>query len=138
MKLKRRDIFSHIRALTGVPGFLSIWFCIFALGFSAHAQSGRVKPAETPTPTPRPRRIYVPTEKTTSVIIPKTTPTPTPTPTPKKDDDDTLRIDSFLVPIPASVLNANGQAVTNLKIEDFELFIDGKKVEIGDIARSET
>lgn len=138
MKLKRRGNFSHIRATAGVPGFLSILFSILALGFSAQAQSGRVKPAETPTPTPRPRRIYVPTEKTFPIVIPKTTPTPTPTQTPNKDEDETLRIDSFLVPIPASVLNANGQAVTNLKIEDFELFIDGKKVEIGDIARSET
>ncbi len=133
MKLKGSKVRFYLRRL----GFFSTLLGIFAFGSLANAQSGRVKPTETPTPTPRPQRIYVPpTEKVSNGVIPK----PTPTPTPKKDDDDgdTLRIDSFLVPIPVSVINSNGQAVTNLKIEDFELFIDGKKVEIGDIARSET
>lgn len=117
-------------------GSLFILFCIFALGSFASAQSGRIK-TPTPTPTPRPRRIYVPpSEKNSKVVIPK----PTPTPTPKTDDDggETLQIDSFLVPIPVSVFNAKGQAVTNLTLADFELMIDGKKVEIGDLARSET
>ena len=133
MKLKDKGNYFGLRALPGACGFLSLFFCIFV--FSIHAQSGRVKPDETPTPKPRSNRIYVPTEKTSTVVIPKGTPTPTPK---KVDDDEPLRIDSFLVPIPASVLNADGRAVTNLKLEDFELFIDGKKAEISDLARSES
>lgn len=136
MTLEKSSICFYITGSIRAAGVLSILFCIFAFGSSVFAQSGRVKPAETPTPTPRPNRIYVPPAvKTSAVIIPK----PTPTPTPKKEDDDEpLRIDSFLVPIPVSVLNANGQAVTNLKLEDFELLIDGKKAELADLARSET
>jgi Ca-activated chloride channel homolog len=108
---------------------LTIYVLVFAI--SAAAQSGRIKPTESPSPTPRPRIIYTTTEN-----IP-TTQKPTPTPTPD-DIEDVIKVDSFLVPIPASVLNANGQAVTNLKLEDFELLINGKKAEIGDLARSET
>lgn len=105
---------------------------LFAFAMAAFAQSGRVKPTETPTPTPspRPRLIYTPTETISPISLPKTTP--------QVGDDDVIKIDSALVPIPVSVLNLNGQAVTNLRLEDFELFVDGQKAEIGDIARSET
>lgn len=57
------------------------------------------------------------------------------TPTPNEEVE---RVDSTLVPIPVSVLDANGRAVTNLKDTDFELRIDGKVVEIGEIFRSES
>lgn len=106
----------------------------FALAISSYAQSGRVKSTESPTPTPppRPRLVYSPTE----TISPF--PNHKPIPTPPVEDDDIIKVDSALVPIPVSVLNSNGQAVTNLRLEDFELLIDGKKAEISDIARSET
>ena len=42
------------------------------------------------------------------------------------------------MPIPVSVLDASGRAITTLKASDFELKIDGKVVEISDLARSET
>jgi len=110
--------------------------CVFVCALNAAAQSGRIKPTETPTPTPRERIVYFPTEKTPPVLIP--TPTPTPTPDNDADGEVIIKINSFLVPIPVSVLNANGQAVTSLKLEDFELLINGKKAEITDLARSET
>ncbi len=106
-----------------------------ALTLSSFAQSGRVKPTESPTPAPtppRPRVVYNPTENSLSFPGQKTIPKP------GDADDDLITIDSALVPIPVSVLNSNGQAVTNLRLEDFELLIDGQKAEIGDIARSET
>jgi Ca-activated chloride channel family protein len=56
----------------------------------------------------------------------------------KEESDEIIQVNSVLVPIPVSVLDASGKAVTNLKLTDFELKIDGKLVEIGDIARSET
>lgn len=104
------------------------------LAFSVSAQSGRVKPAETPTPKPRPligpKIIYVPTqERPTS---------PTPTPKPKDDSEEVITVDSTLVPIPVSVLDANGRAITNLQLADFELKIDGKPAEITELTRSET
>lgn len=101
------------------------------------AQSGRNKPSETPTPAPTPRRVvYAPTESVTN--------NPLPLPTPQKNtktapiDDDTITVESNLVPVPVSVLDANGLSVTSLKLEDFQLQIDGQTVEIGEISRAET
>lgn len=105
-----------------------------ALATCVVAQSGRIKAAESPTPNPnlRPSVIYLPAREK-----PKSS-NPTPSPTPKLEDDDVIKVDSTLVPIPVSVLDASGRAVTNLKLDDFELRIDGKIQEISDLARSET
>lgn len=111
--------------------WLLSFFCLISF-----AQSGRVKPPETATPTVPPRSIgiYVPTQKTLTV--------PTPTPVIKSnseaDDTDIIRVDSFLVPIPVSVINSNGRVVEDLKLSDFLLLVDDKPVEINELARSET
>ncbi|HEY0427998.1 MAG TPA: hypothetical protein VGC76_09470, partial [Pyrinomonadaceae bacterium] len=135
MKLKKPYIFLNLPAPARACLRLQFFLVLFFLGsfvFSVPAQSGRVKPSETPTPTstPRARIVYYPTEKT----LPVSTSTPKPTPAPDDDGGDVIKVESFLVPVPVSVLNANGQAVTNLKLEDFELLIDGQKAEISDIA----
>lgn len=97
------------------------------------AQSGRIKPVETPTPDPRDRTIiYIPTQNNSK------TAKPTPTPTPKAESDDVIRVDSVLVPIPVSVLDENGRAIGDLRLEDFELKINGKIEQIGELSRSET
>ncbi len=114
---------------------LTILFLTFAP--LAFAQSGRIKPQETPTPSPTPRRVignYNPTEKIST--LPGTSPTPTSAKI--EDDNETIRVDSTLVPIPVSVLDGRGVPLTNLKLGDFLLQIDGKPAEIGDLARSET
>lgn len=110
----------------------TILFC--TLASVIFAQSGRVKPSETPPPTPRPRVVYFPAH-TKSDAVPVT-----PTPAPKNDpvDDDIIRVDSTLVPIPVSVVADAGQFVPNLKIENFELQIDGKAAEISELSLSET
>ena len=112
---------------------LGINLIILALVGGAAAQSGRVKPAETPSPRPLPQPtiIYVPTQTAR-------TPAPKPTPTPTPSDDDVVKVPSTLVPIPVSVVDASGRAVTNLKLSDFELRVDGKVVEITELSRSET
>jgi VWFA-related protein len=115
--------------------FISI--LIFTFASISFAQSGRNKPNETPTPTPRPKPIYQPTQAN------RDTPTPTPTPISGnnsiiEDDGDIVRVDSALVPIPVSITDGQGRAVTNLKLEDFLLKIDGNNAEIGDIFRSNT
>lgn len=103
--------------------------------FSVSAQSGRVKPAESPTPRPKisTSTIYVPTNNDRPRVT-----VPTPTPAPTKRDDGEITVDSTLVPIPATVLDASGRPVVNLKLADFVLKIDGKAAEIGDVSRSET
>ncbi|MEJ7624087.1 MAG: VWA domain-containing protein [Pyrinomonadaceae bacterium] len=99
------------------------------------AQSGRMKPS----PTPRPYVISGPSVMSTPVTKPPAlSPTPTPSSPGQAESDDVIKVDSALVPIPVSVLDAAGRAVGTLKITDFELKIDGKAAEIGDLARSET
>ena len=106
---------------------------ILASGLSILAQSGRIKPTETPTPTPRPRIVYTPVDTS----FPKPTPKPTP-PVKAETDPDIITVNSALVPIPAAVIDSTGRAVTNLKLEDFQLAVDGKPAEINDIFRSES
>jgi len=105
-----------------------VFFACFAGGLSA--QSGRVKPNETPSPSPTPKKsVYIPT-----IDRPRVSPTPVP----KKDDDEIFKVESSLVPLPVSVTDANGRAVTNLRLQDFELKIDGKPAEIAELSRSES
>jgi Ca-activated chloride channel family protein len=54
------------------------------------------------------------------------------------DDDEVVRISSNLVPVPASVLDAEGRVVTDLRVEDFELLVDGRARPIGDFSHAET
>jgi len=109
----------------------------FLLTSITFAQSGRIKPPDAPAPTPRPRVVYLPTQTNSQIPNPK----PTPTPTPKietEEDDDIIRVESALVPIPVSVTDQAGRAITNLKLEDFELLVANKTAEISELFRSET
>jgi Ca-activated chloride channel family protein len=54
------------------------------------------------------------------------------------DPSDTVRVSSNLVPIPASVVDPKGLAITGLKLEDFELRIDGQVKPISEMTRAET
>lgn len=54
------------------------------------------------------------------------------------DPNDTVRVSSNLVPIPASVVDPKGFAVIGLKLEDFELRVDGQVKPISDMTRAET
>jgi Ca-activated chloride channel homolog len=54
------------------------------------------------------------------------------------DADDVVRISSNLVPIPASVVDKRGTAIVNLKLDDFELRVDGELRPLSDLTRSET
>ena len=112
---------------------------IFAAAASATAQSARVKASPSPTPNPnmRPAVVFLPTSKS-KTARPQSLPAATPTPPPKQTDDDIVKVDSTLVPIPISVIDAQGRAVTNLKLEDFQLMIDGKPAVISEVMRSES
>ena len=112
------------------------WFSLSVL--PAHSQSGRLKNTNaSPSPAPSARQ-----RQTTKALPP---PPVMPRATPKSDandntngSDDVVRVSSHLVPVPATVLDAHGAAVTNLRIEDFELTVDGEPKLISDIYRSET
>ena len=104
---------------------------------TTHSQSGRQKnmnanSTASPTPTNRPRQST------------KTMPAPPPMVQSKateiiaNDSDDVVRVSSLLVPVPTTVLDARGVAVTNLRLEDFELTVDGQTKPISDIIRAET
>src|SRR5205085_89274 len=129
------------------------------------AQSGRKRPEPTPTPTgQRPRRA---TDTSTPTARPAPRPTPAdqpgqpatpdeprerpqPTPTPLTttdtdtgqsvviDPDEIVHVNSNLVPIPASVIDESGRAVTDLEVKDFELRVDGQPKPIGDLSRADT
>src|SRR5690242_6802178 len=109
---------------------------------AAAAQSARVKPSPTPTPNTnrRPSDIYIPTSRT-DPELPSTRPRTAPSPTPQPkfgDDGQIVKVESTLVPIPVSVVDATGRSVTNLKIGDFQLKVDGKDADITQIYRSES
>jgi Ca-activated chloride channel homolog len=112
-----------------------ILLAILVLTFvpDAFTQAGRVKPSPTPSPSTifRPSIIFLP--QPVSETAPSKAPQPTPSPA-----EDVIRVESALVPIPASVLDANGRAITSLRLDDFELKIDGKPAVISEIARAET
>jgi Ca-activated chloride channel family protein len=118
-----------------LPDSMKAFFLIILFALTTSAQSGRTKQSPTPTPRsiPGPSVVYMPTD----VLLPSQKPTPTPPPK-SSSDDDTIKVDSVLVPIPVSVTDASGRAVTNLQISDFELKIDGKKVDIGELTRSDS
>ncbi len=111
---------------------LTIILLIFA-AIVVPAQSGRVKPTETPTPLPTVR-----TSPTPRLPRPRVLPDPAPVSTPAPDGEEVIKVESALVPIPVSVLDARGQAVTNLRLEDFELTVDGKPAVASELSRSET
>ena len=54
------------------------------------------------------------------------------------DERTRLASSSNLVPIPASVVDVKGMAITGLKLEDFELRVDGQPKAISDMTRTET
>jgi len=99
---------------------------------SVHGQSGRRKSEQKRNPSP------IDTE------VPTESPTPTTKATAdkKKDkvddvDADVLRISSNLVPVPASAFDVRGAAITDLKLDDFELKVDGQVKPISDLSRSD-
>ena len=105
-------------------------FLSLLLSGSTVGQSGRrQEPGKTPQPTPGPH------------VDPSRPSGWTKMATAKKDEidpDDVVPISSNLVPIPVSVVDARGNALVNLKLDDFELRVDGQLRPLSDLSRSET
>ncbi|MEP6718837.1 MAG: VWA domain-containing protein [bacterium] len=65
---------------------------------------------------------------------PAPTPKPTPTPAPPKDEDfEVIKVNSNLVMVPVSVVDATGQPVHGLQVNDFRLDEEGRPQQIVEI-----
>ena len=126
--------------------FIKIVFITLALALtfaailsaSVAAQSGRLKD-----PKPKTKPAQGPIAQPGRPATSQKSPAPIPSPSPQSeaggdiDPADVIRVSSNLVPIPASVIDTRGQAVSGLKLEDFELLVDGQLKSISDITRAE-
>lgn len=124
--------------------YVSILFWLLSLSvpISAIAQSGR-NTVKTPKPPPVKRKPAPEPvgEPSQSPGTPSSSPAKSSRPRTVSDEvdpSDTVRVSSVLVPIPASVVDSRGLAVTGLKLEDFELRVDGQLRAISDLTRTET
>ena len=122
-----------------VPGLFAILLVAVVavlIPSPTRSQSGRQKPANTNSGAnsnsdTRPRQASKSTNPTTSAKTNSNQES-------ASEAEDIVRITSTLVPVPASVVDVRGVAVTNLKLEDFELRIDGQPNVISDLSRAET
>lgn len=131
-------------AITGSLGWirsLALLVLLFSLVIAVSAQSGRRKTDQKKNPS----QI-----DTTTPAVEKTSQQGNSTPVSAEqkgndkasssevDSSDLLRINSNLVPVPASVVDGGGNALTDLKLDDFELRVDGQLRPLSDLSRSET
>src|SRR5690606_15552185 len=109
-------------------------FVIILLCGAVSAQSGRVKPAETPQPRPTPARAgsYTPTNDRPRKLSPEEVRTANST------DNDVISIESALVPIPVSILVEDGGPIRDLVKEDLTLTVDGEPAEISELFTTDT
>ena len=103
------------RGLEGIqfgPALLLAVLVLFCCPWPTAAQTIRDLPPPPPAPTPK----------------------PTPTPAPPKDEDfDVIRVNSNLVMVPVSVVNAKGEPVRGLEVADFRLEEEGREQQIAEI-----
>jgi VWFA-related protein len=102
---------------------------------SAQPATQTQQPAAAPqqqTPATPEQRPAVTTEQPSPVVTTEQQPSlqrPTPTP-PEESDEDVVRITSNLVQFDAVVTDKQGRPVTDLRPEDFEVYVGGRKQEI--------
>lgn len=122
-------------------------FSLLTPAANFYAQSGRNKKQQPPPPvTVRAKAIPAPTPAATPSPSPLPEKTPAAT-TPaaagasdieELDPGETVRVDANLVTIPASVVDAQGRIVPDLKLEDFELRVEGQPKSLSELSRAET
>ena len=120
-----------MQTLRNRPHLLPIAICLavsavlFSVPQTIHPQSGRQKdPKAANVNKPDPRNIHAPVADPSTMNADET--------------EEVVRVSSNLVPVPATIVDSRGVAVTNLTVEDFELKVDGQLSPITDIARSES
>lgn len=122
---------SGIGRAGALPALL-IAIALFTTPLVIQSQSGRQKPpANSNNTNTRPRQTSTPANSgvsTTAKSDPKD----------ERAEDEVVRVSSNLVAVPATVIDSRGVAVTNLKLEDFELRVDGQPNPISEISRADT
>jgi VWFA-related protein len=120
--------------------------CLLALllnSLHVPAQSGRQKPPPPPANSggaQRPRTVTPQIEQSPTVPA-SNQPTADgrqEPPATNDDEEEVLQVSTTLVPIPATVFDAQGRVVTDLQLSDFELRVDGEVRPIGELSRAET
>jgi len=111
---------------------------VHAALLGAHARQQDNGPAPSPTPYVRPRTVAPKTDAAASPAVEGQQAAPPASGAEEVDEDEVVRVDSNLVLIPASVVDARGRAVADLRLEDFELKVDGEQKPIADLSRAET
>jgi Ca-activated chloride channel family protein len=110
---------------------------VIATPLVANSQSGRQKePPNKKPPTRSSGPVAEPQQdrpRTTTQNQPASTKT-----TSEVDDNDVVKISSTLVPIPVSVIDPRGNIITNLRLDEFELRVDGQPRPVTDLTRTET
>lgn len=92
--------------------------------------SGLQSPIKNPDPPPPFPSLPKPTTTTTA---------PTSAPVEEEvDEADVIRVNSNLVTVPASVVDHQGKAMADLKLEEFQLRVDGQTKPISELSRSES
>jgi VWFA-related protein len=113
-----------------------IFGCLTVVLSADAAQSGRRKDNKAkPRPAPSP---IAESSRPVSQNPTTTTSQPTKEPGDDVDEADVVRVSSNLVPIPASVVDSKGVALTSLRVDDFELRVDGQLRPISDISRADS
>jgi VWFA-related protein len=128
----------HTRSIIKIEFItLALMFAV-VLSASGAAQSGRLKD-----PKPKTKPVQGTTAHPGRPPTSQKSPAPIPQPGPQSetgdhvDPADVIRVSSNLVPIPASVVDARGQAISGLTLDDFELWVDGQLKSISDVTSSE-
>ncbi|MFL6227233.1 MAG: VWA domain-containing protein [Pyrinomonadaceae bacterium] len=153
-RVVRHASFARTRPSPALVLLSALLFASLVAPAALRAQSGRQRPAPSASPTPaqRPRRaepvrdtVDAPGQpSSTNAQTQQSTPAPaaaakpSPGATPDPDDDEVYKVNSNLVPVSANVTDASGHAIADLKLEDFELRVDGQPQTISDISHAET
>ncbi len=105
-------------------------------GDSTASQHQRQRRADTQVPKAEPikpasdlPRVPTETRPTIETVVPTS---------PGIEDNDVIRINSNLVVVPASVVDTQGRAVTDLNLADFQLLVDGQPKPLSEMSRSES
>jgi len=109
---------------------------VIATPLVGKGQSGRQKESPNKKPPTRSGPVAEPQSerpRTTTQNQPASTKT-----TSEVDANDVVKISSTLVPIPVSVIDPRGNIITNLRLDEFELRVDGQQRPVTDLTRTET
>ena len=128
---------SSLRRFRLTSGLGLVLFLTFGF-ITGYPQSGRIKETKPQRTTSRPAQDSGRTSPEDKSKLVKKPDAQQPKTNDEIDEGDIVRVSSNLVPIPASVVDAGGNAITGLKLEDFELRVDGHLRAISDLTRADT